>query len=112
MVSGNEFIDVIVGRDWLAARIQESVYALLVNNDKVPFTDAGITMVGTQVKNELALGVNQGYLTDDPAPEVILPKAADVPPSDKAARFLPNVQFTATLAGAIQKVQIQGYISV
>jgi len=35
-----------------------------------------------------------------------------VPPIDKANRILRNVSFQATLAGAIQAVQITGTVSV
>ena len=35
---GGDYIDIMRGTDWLAARIQERVYTLLLNNDKLPYT--------------------------------------------------------------------------
>jgi len=107
-----EFIDVIRGIDWLTARIQEYVYALLVNSPKVPYTDAGIASVEAQVRRALDEGVNNDFIADDPQYTVSVPKAADVSPANKAARLLQDVTFQATLAGAIHAVEINGTVSV
>ena len=111
-VAANEYIDVVRGRDWLSARLAEDVFALFTSLIKVPFTDAGIALVETAVRGVLQEGVAVGLLSPDPAPAVTVPKAADVSAEDKAARLLPDVKFTATLAGAINKAQIDGTISV
>ena len=111
-VSAGEFIDIIRGVDWLTARIQEFVYSVLVNNNKVPYTNAGIAVIQAEVKRALQLGIDNNFLTNDPEPKVTVPDAAAVPPSDKANRILRNVRFTATLAGAIHVVDIQGTLTV
>lgn len=107
-----EFIDIIRGIDWLTSRIQEYVYSVLVNNDKVPYTDAGIATIQSQVMRVMQLGVSNNFLASDPVPVVTVPKSADVPAIDKANRILRNVRFTATLAGAIHAVVIRGEVSV
>lgn len=111
-VSAGEFIDIIRGVDWLTARIQEFVYSVLVNNNKVPYTNAGIAVIQAEVKRALQLGIDNNFLSSDPEPEVTVPDAASVPPTDKANRILRNVQFNATLAGAIHAVEIQGIVTV
>jgi hypothetical protein len=111
-VAQGEYIDIVRGVDWLTARIQEFVFSVLVNNPKVPYTDAGIAVIQAEVMRALALGVSNDFLASDPAPLVTVPKAADVPPADKANRILRNVKFTATLAGAIHAVVIRGTVSV
>jgi hypothetical protein len=111
-VAQGEYIDIVRGIDWLTARIQEFVFSVLVNNPKVPYTDAGIAVVQAEVMRALALGVSNDFLASDPSPLVTVPKAADVPPADKANRILRNVKFTATLAGAIHAVVIRGTVSV
>ncbi len=111
-VAAGEYIDVIRGIDWLTARIQEFVFSVLVQNPKVPYTDAGITVIQSEVMRALSLGVSNQFLTDDPAPIVTVPKAADVAPADKAARILRNVKFQATLASAIHAVVVRGTVSV
>lgn len=107
-----EFIDIIRGMDWLTNNIQTNVYSVLVNNPKVPYTDAGISVIQNQVLKSLQQGVAQDFLSDDPAPVVTVPKASAVPAIDKANRILKNVNFTATLAGAIHVVQIRGTLTL
>lgn len=111
-VAQGEYIDTVRGVDWLTARIQEFVFSVLVQNPKVPYTDAGIAVVQAEVMRALSLGVSNDFLASSPAPIVTVPKAADVPPADKAARILRNVKFRATLAGAIHAVVIRGTVSV
>ena len=57
-------------------------------------------------------GILDGGLAADPAPVVTAPKVADVAAADKVARRLPDIDFTATLAGAVHEVVISGVISV
>jgi hypothetical protein len=111
-VSGNEYIDVVRGVDWLTSTIQSYVYSTLVNLPKVPYTDAGITAIQAQVERALAQGVANNFLSNNPAPICTVPRAIDVSSADKSARILRNVNFTATLAGAIQAVEIRGTVSV
>jgi hypothetical protein len=111
MASG-EFIDVIRGVDWLHARLQERIYSRLVNLDKIPFTDAGIAIIEAEVRAQLQTGIDNGFLTANPAPTVTVPLAADVSANDKASRLLPDIEFTAYLAGAVHKVQIDGVVTL
>lgn len=107
-----EFLDITRGSDWLKSNIQNLVYTVLVNNQKVPYTDGGIALIQSQVQRALQQAVDQNFLSDDPAPIVTVPLAASVPSIDKANRVLRNVNFTGTLAGAIHSVIIQGTLSV
>jgi hypothetical protein len=107
-----EFIDIIRGVDWLTSTIQTYVYSVLVNNPKVPYTDSGITAIEAQIRRALQQGINNNFIAQDPPVEVFVPKAVNVPAIDKSNRILRNVSFRATLAGAIQAVQITGTVSV
>lgn len=111
-VSSGTYIDIVRGRDWLETRLAEDVFELLASLIKVPFTDAGIALVEGTVRGTLKEGVAVGLLADDPAFTVSVPRAAAVSSQNKANRILPDVKFTATLAGAVQKVQISGTISL
>jgi hypothetical protein len=117
-MAGGEFIDVIRGRDWLTQRLREDIFGLLANAPKVPFTDGGIDQVVSIVESVLVEGINVGYLSPD-IPEgqdkayiITAPTAAEVSATDKANRLLPDVDFTAVLAGAIHTIQINGSIQV
>jgi len=112
VVISGEYIDVMRGVDWIQARIEEKVYSTLAASDKVPYTDAGVDIVKSDVNSILRIAIGQGILADDPAPAVTAPDVADIPTADKQARILRDVEFTATLAGAIHKVYIDGFVSV
>ena len=109
MASG-EFIDVTRFIDWLKARVQENVFRALAVNDKIPYTDSGIQAVVSEVEGVLRQGVTNGGLNGDEDLIVTAPLAADVSASDKASRLLPDIEFLATLAGAIHKTTITGKV--
>lgn len=109
---GGEFPDVTHGIDELQARIQEAVFLVLLQNGKVPFTSAGIQQIVTPIQGVLDVRVDLGFLSPDPAPLATGPALSSVSAADKAARNLPNVTFTATLAGAVHTVVITGKVVV
>lgn len=111
-VASGSYVDITRGIDWLKAEIKVRCLQLLANSKKVPFTDKGIGQVKSAVNGALLAGVRVGLLADTPAPLVTAPKAADVDTINKAARNLPEVEFTATLQGAIDSVGIAGLISL
>jgi hypothetical protein len=112
MGSGGEYMDVINGSDWLAARIQERVYALLIQNDKLPFTDAGIQAVRGEILAQLQQGIARNFIAADPEPTCTVPRASEVAAADKSSRTLNDVTFRATLAGAIHKTTIEGELNL
>jgi hypothetical protein len=101
---GGEFIDVIHGCDWLKARIQNLVFTALVQNDKVPFTDAGIQQIVSPLRDAMDEGVRYLILASY---DVEAPKAADVSIIDKGRRYLPDVSAEGPLAGAINSTTIR-----
>lgn len=110
--SGGEFMDIARGADWLEARITERVYTLLINNDKLPYTDAGIQAVVGEVLAQLQAGIARDFIAPDPEPTVTAPLARDVSPADKGGRILRDVKFRAVLAGAIHYVAIEGELNL
>ncbi|MCD7826348.1 MAG: DUF3383 domain-containing protein [Clostridiaceae bacterium] len=116
-VLGDEWIDTIRFRDWLKNDMQERVFNLLVLNQKIPFTDDGITSVEGKMEESLKAGQDVGgiapteYDDDDneiPGYTITVPKSADLTDTQKASRQLTGCKFTAKLAGAIQAVDISG----
>jgi hypothetical protein len=112
VVAIGEFIDNIRGVDWLEVRLQEDIYAYLVNQPKVPYTDNGIVAIESLVKARLQNAIDVGLLSNDPAPTTDVPLAADVLTADKISRTLNNVTFEGTLAGAIHFVNVTGVVTV
>jgi len=112
VTSSGEFIDITQFVDFITARLQENIFFRIVNANKIPFTDAGIAIIENEVRGVMQLGISVGGFAADPPPVVTVPKAADVSSVDKANRLLPDVKFTATLAGAIHKIEINGVVTV
>jgi hypothetical protein len=108
-VASGEYIDVIHGLDWLKARIQNLVFTALINVDKVPFTDEGIQMVISPLKAGLEEGKTNSILASY---EISFPAVADVSVTDKGKRFLPDVNFTGVLAGALHGTKINGVVKL
>lgn len=107
-----EFMDTIRFVDWLYARMQEAIFAVLTQQAKVPFTDPGIAQIESAIRSVLQRGVEAGGLAADPVYAVVVPKAASVSTTNKSARILPDITFTGTLAGAIHNLVIAGTVSV
>jgi hypothetical protein len=107
---GGGFIDTTIFIDWLQDAIQTAVFTLLTNNPKIAYTNDGVGQVVNVVKGVLKQGILNGGLAQLPAPTVTAPLVSNVAISNVAARNLPNVAFTATLAGAIQSMSINGTV--
>lgn len=119
-VAAGEWIDVIRFRDWLAEEIKVNVMNLLVNHDKVLYTDAGIAAIEGQVRAALTLGQQRGgiapteYTADGQTNlgfAVSVPLSSSISANQKASRILNDVKFTARLAGAIHVVNITGSLT-
>ena len=119
-VSAGEWIDVIRFRDWLAEEIKVNVLNVLVNNEKVPYTDAGIAIIEGAIRQSLRQGqVNGGIAPVEYDEEgnknlgytVTVPLASNISANQKASRILTDVTFTARLAGAIHVVEIRGQLT-
>lgn len=107
-----EFIDVIHFVDWLQARMTERVFGALVNQPKLPYTNAGIAAVESLVREQLDIGVERGGLAPEPPYEITVPDVLEVDAQDRADRVLRGITFNARLAGAIHKVEIRGTVVV
>jgi hypothetical protein len=110
--ASGEYADVMYLVNWTQSRVQEEVFGLLARLPKVPFTSDGIEQVKAAVMVPLRQGVDYGGYKDNPAPVVTAPAIGAVSTSDKANRLLQPVRFTAYLAGAIEKIAIQGVVTL
>ena len=104
-----EYTDTYIGIDWLQARIQEEVFLLLSNSPKIPYTDAGVAQIESAVASVLKTAVGNDFLADF---VITADATADQSTSDRASRTYNGLSFTATLAGAIHYVTINGTVRV
>lgn len=109
---GGEWIDVMVFVDWLEARLRERIWFRLANSKKIPYTQAGATILETEVRAQLREGIRVGGLADSPAPVVNVPDVTTIAPNLRAQRIFDGIEFEARLAGAIHFVSIAGRVTV
>ena len=118
-VAAGEWIDVIRFRDWLKDTIQVNMVQMMINRDKVPYTDAGIQLCVNNLRKSLQEGQNSGGIAPDeldannntvPGFVITYPRSVELAPSIKASRTL-ALGFTARLAGAIHVVEITGALA-
>lgn len=116
-VGSGEWIDVIRFKDYLINEIQVEVFNYLTRNAKVQYNDGGITGVQNVIEGVLSQAQRSGGVDEDRYDDggnvergfiVTVPKSADISTSDRKARKLTNVTFTARLAGAIHNTRIKG----
>lgn len=107
-----EWIDVIRGTDWIAANMAIAMFTLLSQLPKLPYDTAGLGLVKSTGLGILGQATTMGILTLDTAPSFTVPAIETIPAADKANRVLNNVTFTGVLAGAVQKINIQGTVTL
>lgn len=110
-VSSNEYIDIVHGIDWLHVRIQERIFRLLMINGKIPYTAKGVDLVRCELLSQLNEAVERGLLAKEPGPKVSIPDINTIATDKKENRILPDVKFSARLAGAIHEIEISGTVS-
>lgn len=122
LVAGNgvtasgEYIDVLRGLDWFVALLQTDLINLLIQNNKVPFTNAGIAQVEGVCRADVLTGIAASLIDPGdppvvPIPTVTVPKKAAVSVANRAARTLPDVVISFVLAGAINKILVTVNVS-
>ncbi|TXH35303.1 MAG: DUF3383 domain-containing protein [Rhodospirillaceae bacterium] len=122
--SSGEFIDTIIGIDWLAGQIQTNVYNLLYTSPtKIPQTDAGMHQIAAVIEATCAAAVNNGLCAPgtwnsagfgtvkmgDFLPKgfyVFTPPIASQPQADREARKSVPFQVMVKMAGAVHDVII------
>lgn len=115
VATSGEYLDVIQATHFLKARLAEYVFRLLALKDKVPYTDAGIALVVAEVENVLDRAFQQGIIADEegePLYTISYPTRAEIPANDRARRVLPDIEWTAVVAGAVEKVEIRGVLTI
>ena len=110
-MADSEWPDVRRGIDWTGARIQEGVFGLLSSVDKVPYTEAGLALIEAEIRAVLQLGVRRGLYVDGTV-EVTMPAVSSISAINKQNRTLPDVTFSAQLAGAVHTTTITGKVYV
>lgn len=115
ITGSGEWIDVVESFDYLVQNIRYDVQEVFLNNPKVPYTDAGISMIESAVYNRLKAAYGQGMIaTKDDGTAAFgtsFKKRSETTATDRVTRNYPYGTFEFELAGAIHKAKITGTVT-
>lgn len=111
MASG-QYIDLTVGIDWLESTLQTNIFANLVQNPKIPYTDIGTGILISAVKAAIDQGVTNGFIDGASPISITAPMVSTVPANQRANRISPTISFSCRLAGAFNAVVVMGTVTV
>lgn len=114
---GGEWVDITQAIDFLEARLKERVWTLLVDKDRIPYTQEGIDLLSHAVLAELHHLARRPYgiiATDAggrPLCRVLTPKREEIDSLEVRNRRIPDLPFEATVAGAVKQVIVNGVLT-
>lgn len=109
------FLDVFVKLAFVANDLSSALFGVLVGNDVVGFTDEDLQKFVAAGKGVIKRGVSDQYKImapgdpndpNDPPPTFTVPRVADIDPSARALRDVPDMQLTFRLQGAVQHADV------
>jgi hypothetical protein len=93
------YLDITHGIDWLEATMTADLLTLIFSQEKIPYTDVGVSLLESAIRGRLSIAETAGLISAGWT--VTAPVAADAPTNDKAARILRNFKWNAVLQGAV-----------
>lgn len=99
-----EWIDTTHGSDWMKARTQERIFMLLINSEKVAYTDEGLLALANELRAQIDEGQKAGFLDPKSPIQIVVPTVAEIEAAQKAARNVPGIRGTAKMAGAVNTI--------
>ena len=108
-----EFIDVVLGGDWIAKRMRDLLYDLLLENANINYDDAGFGFIATAVLQALSEAVDHNIIARDAESKagvftVVIPKYSESTEEQRRNRTMPDITWEALLSGAIHNVKVKG----
>lgn len=108
-VADGEYMDAIVGDDWVRTDMQVRVFVAEANSDKLEYEDTGLAVIEAAIIATLKEAVRRKIYVKG-SYTVTMPLITNVSASDKSTRTLNNVSWTAQRSGAIHKVNVNGIV--
>jgi hypothetical protein len=109
-VVGGEWIDIIIGADWLNDQMEVALLNLELNNKGSKISYAKPEAIISTINSVLDLGVSVGFL-DGYVGATVPDYLTQIPFADKAARILRNVKWTGYIAGAVHTIITSGNLT-
>ena len=109
-VSGGEWIDVMLGVQWITTRMREAVYNVLRNNRKVGMSNEGLAKIEAPIRQVIERAISMGILAASPQYTLVMPDILAMTPQERNSRKVTGITFRARLEGAIHFVDIEGTV--
>lgn len=108
------FIDMTRNDDFIESEMAVEVASMLLANDIVSMTDAGIARVEAKMRAVVLrnAGDENKVYASHPAPTFEVPLAVNISTSDRTNRILSNMKWSAQRANAVHGVRANGVITV
>lgn len=112
-----EWIDSILGGDWIAITMREKLYDIFMNNPIIPYTDTGFATISAGVFETLDEAAEHGIIavnaeTGAGIYNVTVPKRSSATDEQAALRQMPDIPWEAQLAGAVHGTKVKGTLKV
>jgi hypothetical protein len=114
VVGNGEYLDIVDSKDYIVQNIGYDVQEVFLNNEKIAYTNAGISKIETAVRNVLARAYNNNMIaTNDDgtaAYSTNFKLRNETTTEDRLSREYPYGGFEFELAGAVHHATIKGNI--
>lgn len=115
--SDGNWIDAVIGGDWVAKTIREKMYDVFLDHAVVPYDDSGFTQVVAAAIEAFDEATNHGIIMRDKESgmgqyEITVPKRSQATEEQAKNRVMPDIPWSATLGGAIHGAKITGTLKV
>lgn len=114
-----EFIDIVLGADWIAKRMRDLLYDILLENANINYGDDGFGLIATAPAQALAEASDEDHniIARDPETKagvftINIPKYADSTEEQRRNRVMPDITWEALLSGAVHQVKTKGVLRV
>lgn len=116
----NTFLDEIHAQDWIIARTEEELLAILLNNPRIRFDDSGMEQLAGAPRTVMQNAVRAGLIANDldpitgeylPAVEITVPSVFDVTESQRKSRIAPAITVRFRYAGAIHYATVNYFMN-
>lgn len=112
-----EWIDAVLGADWIARTMREKLYDIFMENVKISYTDEGFSLVVAGVFETLDEATEYGIVAEDSESRagiysVTVPKRAEATEEQAASRQMPDIIWEAQLDGAVHGTKVKGTLKV
>lgn len=113
-VTSGEYVDVMLGVDWIQDQMERRIQSLLLNNAKINYDNGGISLIAAEVESVLKQATENDIIRRDTGGlgiyNITFPDVSEIDSNKIANRVFDELVWDATLAGAIHHVVITGTV--